>query len=721
MGRRAKNFDWTFGADVVQLHTAVSHVVRDVDGRSYDLSGGHGGNLDIAKVLAAAFQQSQSKNENPESRKRTNRGTVAYIQRFTRWSHAQGAISISASLLADFRNHLSATAAASTAYSVYAVVVRFVRLLMANNKIVSFPIPSTFSHLAIEASLTGTGASFASALEGHTYDAGIDEFNEASLSCWIKAAWCEIDALGGRINCGREWRQEVDEKWRPPSWFLGLREIAHLSREDVMVLCKSICISHLSGRTPNQLPSPPQDCDRKWGRVVRAIISEFKSWSGEEMTMMNLKEAIANAQVKTVPVPDWATDADWNISGTRQECLKLVVQLMQKRFKGLPPEVWWAKKLRGVEKDVWVKALNKIKSHTADKNEAIFSSELASYFHPGPIYAALALSLICAAQINPSSAIELTVDCLETGDSDGMTRLKWRKERAGGEQLAIPFPAGGLGSKSIPRLVERVLDATSEIRSFAVEADRDRLFLWNGGGASEAWCKSFRGKASCGQVWNHLRCYLEGTLGGPKPSQLTTEALAPLVKHLWKINPALIRATAINIASARSHRDMRVVADMDGRRGIGTLDKHYLNNPQTRDALDRQVREGQASMTDWMRQPPIVMAPDEGLVAAELNVDKARAQSIVNEELNLGMGACLVDGRAVFLDTPVNCLRVIQWLRHMSSAKQRMGTENPARWTAIFAPQITLFTQALQAFSRPTRAAAEEMDSEFILPFPSIH
>jgi hypothetical protein len=63
----------------------------------------------------------------------------------------------------------------------------------------------------------------------------------------------------------------------------------------------------------------------------------------------------------------------------------------------------------------------------------------------------------------------------------------------------------------------------------------------------------------------------------------------------------------------------------------------------------------------------------------------------------------------------------MQWLAHLEEARDRVARDNPARWSALFEPQAALFNEALQAMSRPSKAAARKMNSEFQLPFPPIH
>jgi hypothetical protein len=94
---------------------------------------------------------------------------------------------------------------------------------------------------------------------------------------------------------------------------------------------------------------------------------------------------------------------------------------------------------------------------------------------------------------------------------------------------------------------------------------------------------------------------------------------------------------------------------------------------------------------------------------------------VVDDDLNLGMGASMIDDKVIFIDTPLNALRVIQWIAHLDAARDRLLRDSPGRWRRQYEPQRTLFAQALQLFSRRNRAEAAAMDRDIQLPFPELH
>lgn len=352
---------------------------------------------------------------------------------------------------------------------------------------------------------------------------------------------------------------------------------------------------------------------------------------------------------------------------------------------------------------------------------AMSTPEIVAHFHPSAATVGLCMSLLCAAHVNPMSVPPLKLDNLIDDEQPGFKRLRWRKPRGGGDQPAMPFPSGGPRAKTIPQMWERFTRASAELRAAAPPHLQGELFLWTNGEGNARSIKSFAAKAGTNDIWVFTRRYLEGAFAPMAPAEATTRAMSPLIGHLDVISLALIRNTAINISSARLGRDFQSTAAMDGRRDGGILESAYLNNVQTRDHLDRQVREGQGALAAWLSSPPIVLPSDPQRVAQALSLDVSAAQGVIDDELNLGMGASLVNDQAVFIDTPLNALRVIQWIRHLDEAHDRILRDSPGRWATRYEPQRPLFAQALQAFCRRHRAEAERMDADIQLPFPDLH
>lgn len=721
MKERLTALDLTFGADVVQLDAPRSPIAQDLDGNAYDFRPTPTSNTCIPSLLAKAFVLGQSKNDRPVSRRRSNLLSSTLLRQFANFCDERSETHLSASLLADYRNEVFGRNAASTAQSAYGKAASTARMLMAHGAITRFQLPDNASSAQVAASLSSSGASFATALNAPTHADGIDTFNEETLAAWIKAAWTELDAMFSRIQIAKGWREEVVAGWRPPDWFASYRELPSLTRADALSLCKSICEKHLGGVVPVNVTRPRESEPPSWTRSLKAIASQYGVWHGMGVTVAQIKAALRDPDVPLLEIPVWAEDFEWSIGGHRSDWMKLIVQLLHLEYGGFP--LGRPSALRSVmDSDSHAgRALGMLIERARERDCRITTPEVVSHFHPSAATAGLGVSLLCAAHVNPMSATQLKLASLVDDEQPGVKRLRWDKPRGGGEQLAMPFPQGGINAKTIPRMWEKIVLASSELRSQAPIHLRGELFLWANGEGNERRVKSFADKAWTNDVWVFTRRYLGGYFSPMQPASETTETLSPLLAHLESISLALIRNTAINIASARLGRDFNSTAAMDGRRDVGVLESAYLNNIQTRDHLDRQVREGQASLVAWLSAPPIVLPPDAEAVATTLSIERDAARAVVDDDLNLGMGASMIDDKVIFIDTPLNALRVIQWIAHLDAARDRLLRDSPGRWRRQYEPQRTLFAQALQLLSRRNRAEAAAMDRDIQLPFPELH
>ena len=721
MKERPSTLDLTFGADVVPLDAPQTPIAHDLDGNAYDFRPTPTSNTSIPSLLAKAFVLGQSKNDRPLARRRSNMLSSTLLRQFAKFCDERSATQLSASLLADYRNEVFGRTAASTAHSAYGKAASAARILMVHGTITRFQLPDNASSAQVAASLSSSGASFATAFKAPTQADGIDSFNEETLAAWLKAAWTELDTMFSRIQIAKGWREEVVAGWRPPNWFASYRELPSLTRADALSLCKSICEKHLGGVVPVNVKRPRESDLPSWTRSLKAIASQYGVWHEMRVTIAQIKAALRDPAVPLVEIPVWAEDFEWSIGGHRSDWMKLIVQLLHLECGGFPLDHPSALRSVMASGSHAGRALGMLIQRARERGCGISTPEIVSYFHPSAATVGLCVSLLCAAHVNPMSATHLKLASLVDDEQPGVKRLRWDKPRGGGEQLAMPFPQGGINTKTIPRMWEKFVLASSELRGQAPIHLRGELFLWTNGEGNDRRIKSFADKTWTSDVWVFTRRYLGGYFSPMRPASETTETLSPLLAHLESVSLALIRNTAINIASARLGRDFNSTAAMDGRRDVGVLESAYLNNIQTRDHLDRQVREGQASLMAWLSAPPIVLPPDAELVATALSIERDAAQAVADDDLNLGMGASLIDDKAVFIDTPLNALRVIQWIAHLDAARDRLLRDSPGRWRRQYEPQRTLFAQALQLFSRRNRAEAAAMDRDIQLPFPELH
>ena len=355
-------------------------------------------------------------------------------------------------------------------------------------------------------------------------------------------------------------------------------------------------------------------------------------------------------------------------------------------------------------------------------------------------FSACAIGLFAAACVNPTSITELELDDLrDEGLAPGLRRLKFDKGRAGGDVDLPPFPVGAEGARTLPRLWDRVVLATAVMRTKAPPEAKNRLFLhYTLSGKVEPFNDHTRGITAAPV----LRKLITGgyptasgkadaaqrakrTLASPNYVASVTagqERYAPIRVNKNHINYALIRNTAINVASARLNRHTGDTQRAIGHKPNGhALETSYLRNLQYREDLDQEIRRGQTLLEDWARQPARVLPPDAGAVASAVGVDVGTAQRVIADDFNLGMGASLVNGNAIVIDTPLNALRMMQWVEKLKASEEMMQLDNPDRWRTVYGPQLALFEQALEDFSYASRQEARRLSVDIQLPFPEVN
>ena len=481
MKERPSTLDITFGADVVQLDAPQPPIAHDLDGNAYDFRPTPTSNTSIPSLLAKAFILSQSKNERPHSRRRSNHLSSTWLRQFAKFCDERSVTQLSASLMADYRNKVFEQKAASTAQSAYGKAASAARMLMAHGAITKFQLPDNASSAQVAASLSSSGASFATALNATTHTDGIDSFNEETLATWIKAAWTKLDAMFFRIQIAKGWREEVIAGWRPPDWFASYRELPSLTRADALSLCKSICEKHLGGVVPVNVKRPRESDPPSWTRSLKAIASQYGVWHGMGVTIAQIKPALRDPDVPLVEIPVWAEDFEWSIGGHRSDWMKLIVQLLHLECGGFPLDQPSALSNVMDSGSHAGRALGMLIQRARKQDCRITTPQVVSHFHPSAATVGLCVSLLCAAHVNPMSATQLKLASLVDDEQPGVKRLRWDKPRGGGEQLAMPFSQGGINAKTIPRIWEKIVLASSELRSQAPIHLRGELFLWANG------------------------------------------------------------------------------------------------------------------------------------------------------------------------------------------------------------------------------------------------
>ena len=346
---------------------------------------------------------------------------------------------------------------------------------------------------------------------------------------------------------------------------------------------------------------------------------------------------------------------------------------------------------------------------------------LLTFFHPTVVLASLFAGILAAGCVNPASIECLELDDMQPDAQDpALRRIVPAKARALGDVDLPPFPVGGRNARTLPRLWERYVVASEEIRRLAPPSYATRLLLWCPRQiAPPPAIGAFTWPGAINECWQVLRKYLAGQYH-VRPSVALNPEYDIIRQNLDVLTLSLIRDTAINVASARLNRDFAKTALAVGHRSTSSLELSYLNNPQVREDLETEVRRVQRAMHDWVHRPIAILPPDPDTVARELGLAREEAVKVVADERNLGYGVSLVNERTVIIDTPLNALRMMQWLEHLKKAEHRMLNDNPERWEQIYRDQVHVFTQALADFPRRTLKAAKAMNEDIRLPFPMV-
>lgn len=125
-------------------------------------------------------------------------------------------------------------------------------------------------------------------------------------------------------------------------------------------------------------------------------------------------------------------------------------------------------------------------------------------------------------------------------------------------------------------------------------------------------------------------------------------------------------------------------------------------------------------MYDWVNLKPIVIQQDEQEIVTTLNVSNEVAKELINDEFNNGYGASLINHNVIIIDSPLNALRMIQWIEKLESNENKMLIINPERWNSVYLPQKKLFNDALGLMSKKSKSEALKMNKEITLPFPEV-
>lgn len=403
---------------------------------------------------------------------------------------------------------------------------------------------------------------------------------------------------------------------------------------------------------------------------------------------------------------------------TRSECLEQLVKFLWANHGGFIPPT------RLIRKDLsrctpgsaeWAVG-NCLRGPLADRltraGEApITHSEIQQHLWPSSMFLAPFMALFAMAFISAGSICELERDMLRDDSLEpGKKSIVFDKGRAGGDVEAGPFPIGGANARSIPRAWGLIDAATEPLRPLAAPELRNRLLLFMSR-RKDNWVPGGVMAANVFQYRDGIKALLD-LADGTK-----WKLLVALREQLASLK--LIRTTAINVARARLG-NAKQTGEVVRHNGTRTLEVSYLNNPYVKAELDDHVVASQQMMVEWTKSGITIVPNDRGSITAQLDGMSDAADALLADELNMGFGVSLVNTKAIVIDTPLNCLRMLQYLRRIQESRDLILIENPARWEKYWEPQAVILAEALHDFPRSTRAAAEQLDKEYQLKFPEV-
>jgi hypothetical protein len=311
-----------------------------------------------------------------------------------------------------------------------------------------------------------------------------------------------------------------------------------------------------------------------------------------------------------------------------------------------------------------------------------------------PYYLAI---LICAAG-NPEAIAELHCDCLQPIPLlDDRELLVWTKARAG-ELQRRSFRS--TDSFEPPTLVREILEWTRRVRPHASAVDRNRLFLLRAN--------------------NHVTA-LSAALA---KNLVLTGFLAR--HHLPHFSLASIRPSVLSVFY-RSSGDLGQVRDIANHASLSTT-IGYVQGPEVEAQNRTRVAALQSAFLGHIERPelnegppdPIKRthssgprsAPSTGAAVSMFGFDCKDAFAGIapgtrRGELCTNFLGCFTCPNALITADAASLARLLQARDHLRMAS---GSLHPARWEAIYAPQLRILEEdILTRFSRRELTAAEPL------------
>lgn len=308
------------------------------------------------------------------------------------------------------------------------------------------------------------------------------------------------------------------------------------------------------------------------------------------------------------------------------------------------------------------------------------------------------LAILIHAAGNPESIAELRCDCLQPIPLlDDRELLVWTKARAGVLQRRS---FRSTDSFEPPTLVRELLEWTRRLRPYASTADRSRLFLFRANNHVTALSAALaKNLVLTGFLARHHLPHF--ALASIRPSVLTAfyRSSGDLRQVKAIANHAHLSTTVgyVQGPEVEAQNHVRVAALQSAFLG-------HIERPKQNERLPDQIKRTQS--------PTSRSAPPTGAAVSMFGFDCKDAFAGVapgtrRGELCTNFLGCFTCPNAVITAEAASLARLLQARDHLRAAS---GYLHPARWEAIYAPQVRILEEdILTRFSGRELTAAEPL------------
>ena len=313
------------------------------------------------------------------------------------------------------------------------------------------------------------------------------------------------------------------------------------------------------------------------------------------------------------------------------------------------------------------------------------------------------LAILVHSAGNPQALVTLTTDCLQPIPLlDDRELLVWTKGRAGIEQRRSFRSAN---SFEPPALVREIIQWTSRLRPHAAESHRSRLFLYRGQDGIMVLAPDMIEDLHHAFVDRHHLPYFK--LASIRPSVLTSfyRALGDLRQVSAIANHAHLSTTIMYVEGAE--------VDAQNRARMAAIQSAFVGHVE-------HPRSAKAERAYQSSVP--ISTPPEGPAVSMFGFNCKDAFSGIapgthQGELCTNFLGCFTCPNAVITAEAASIARLLQARDHLREAS---GYLHPARWEAIYNPQLRILEEdILTRFSARELAAAAPLRSN-LRPLPEL-